>query len=96
MKNIIHNLSDKQAVDILIRINNILPEKGKILIIEPVISDKNQYSFAKLFDIQMMISQDGGKERTKEEYYQLIDQAGLNLKQIIKTVAPFSIIELTK
>jgi len=96
MKNIIHNLSDKQAVDILIRINNILPEKGKILIIEPVISDKNQYSFAKLFDIQMMISQDGGKERTKEEYYRLIDLAGLNLKQIIKTVAPFSIIEITK
>ncbi|HSH52276.1 MAG TPA: methyltransferase [Bacteroidales bacterium] len=96
MKNIIHNLSDQQAIDILIKINNVLPQKGKILIIEPVISHKNRYSFAKLFDIQMMVSQDGGKERTKKEYCQLIHQAGLNLNQIISTVAPFSIIEITK
>jgi len=96
MKNIIHNLSNKQAVDILIKINNILPEKGRILIIEPVISDKNQYSFAKLFDIQMMVSQDGGKERTKEEYNQLINKAGLKLNKMVRTVAPFSIIEITK
>ncbi len=96
MKNIVHNLCDQKATDILINIKNVLPEKGKILIIEPVISHKNRYSFAKLFDIQMMVSQDGGKERTKEEYNQIINQAGLHLNRIIATVAPFSLIEITK
>ncbi|MFO7842331.1 MAG: methyltransferase [Bacteroidales bacterium] len=96
MKNIIHNLSDQQATDILIRINHVLPEKGRILIIEPVISHKNRYSFAKLFDIQMMVSQDGGKERTKEEYNQIANNAGLKINQMVQTVAPFSLIEITK
>ncbi|MFP4023399.1 MAG: methyltransferase [Thiohalospira sp.] len=95
MKNILHNLSDQKAIDILKNIKDVLPEKGNILIIEPVISHKNRYSFAKLFDIQMMVSQDGGKERTKEEYNQIINQAGLKLNRIIKTVAPFSLIEIT-
>lgn len=95
MKNIVHNLSDQQTIDILLKIKNILPPKGKILIIESVISHKNRYSFAKLLDIQMMISQDGGKERSIEEYKQLIHQAGLNLNRIVRTVAPFSVIEIT-
>lgn len=96
MKNIIHNLSDQQAIDILIKIKNSLPPTGKILIIESVISHKNSYSFAKLFDIQMMVSQDGGKERSIEEYKQLIHQTGLKLNRIVRTVAPFSVIEITK
>jgi len=96
MKNIIHNLSDQQAIDILLKIKNILSPKGRILIIESVISHKNRYSFAKLFDIQMMVSQDGGKERTKEEYSRIVNNAGLKINQIVQTVAPFSLIEITK
>lgn len=96
MKNIIHNLSDQKTVEILKRIKDVLPEKGKILIIEPVIIDNNRYSFAKLFDIQMMVSQDGGRERTKAEYQQIIEKAGLELNRIVQTAAPFSLIEITK
>jgi ubiquinone/menaquinone biosynthesis C-methylase UbiE len=96
MKNIVHNLSDNQTLDILEKIKEVLPLQGKILIIEPLISNKNRYSFAKLFDIQMMVSQDGGKERTIEEYNRLIHQAGLKIHRIIQTVAPFSLIEITR
>ncbi|MFO7828263.1 MAG: methyltransferase [Bacteroidales bacterium] len=96
MKNIIHNLSDQKAVEILKRIKDVLPEKGKILIIEPLIINNNRYSFAKLFDIQMMVSLDGGKERTKDEYIQMIEKAGLKLNRIVQTAAPFPLIEIIK
>lgn len=94
LKSIIHNLSDEQCIDILMRIKTKLPENGKILIFEPIIENNNQYSFAKLFDIEMLISLEGGKERTKEEFKKMVSQSGLRINRIIQTAAPFSIIEI--
>ena len=94
LKSIIHNLSDEQCIKLLNDIKVILPEKGKILIIEPVIENNNKYSFAKLYDIQMLVGRDGGKERTKEEFKEIIKKSDLKLNRIIQTAAPFSIIEI--
>ncbi len=96
LKNIIHNLSDDQSIDILKKIKTVLPTNGKILIFEPIIENNNRYSFAKLYDIQMLVSQNGGKERTREEFKEIIKQSGLKLNRIIQTAAPFSIIEVKK
>lgn len=94
LKSIIHNLSDEQCVNLLINIKKALPQKGKILIIEPIIEDHNRYSFAKLYDIQMLVGRNGGKERNKEEFIELINKSGLKLNKIVYTAAPFSIIEI--
>lgn len=95
LKSIIHNLSDDQCVTILKDIKSVLPKNGKILIIEPIIENNNNYSFAKLYDIQMLVGRNGGKERTKEEFRKIIIEAGLNVNRIVRTAAPFSVIELT-
>lgn len=94
LKSIIHNLSDDQCVEILNKIKAVLPENGKILIFEPIIENNNKYSFAKLYDIQMLVGRNGGKERTKEEFIEIIDKSGLKINRIIQTAAPFSIIEI--
>lgn len=94
LKSIIHNLSDNQCIEILKNIKAILPEKGKILIFEPIIENNNRYSFAKLYDIQMLVGRNEGKERTKEEFKDIIEKSGLKLNKIIETAAPFSIIEI--
>lgn len=94
LKSIIHNLSDDQCIEILKKIKTVLPENGKILIFEPIIENNNKYSFAKLYDIQMLVGRNGGKERTKEEFKEIISNAGLKLKRIIQTAAPFFILEL--
>ena len=86
LKSIIHNLSDDQCIKLLKDIKKVLPEKGKILILEPLIENNNRYSFAKLYDIQMLVGRSGGKERAKE--------SGLQLNKVIQTAAPFSIIEI--
>ncbi|HAF28761.1 MAG TPA: methyltransferase [Bacteroidales bacterium] len=94
LKSIVHNLSDDQCIEILKKIKAVLPENGKILIFEPIIENDNTYSFAKLYDIQMLVGRNGGKERTKEEFKMIIEQSGLKLNKIIKTAAPFCILEL--
>jgi phospholipid N-methyltransferase len=94
LKSIIHNLSDEQCVHLLQKIKIALPKNGKILIIEPIIENNNRYSFAKLYDIQMLVGRNGGKERTKEEFKTIINQSGLSLNKIIQTAAPFNIIEI--
>jgi len=96
LKSIIHNLSDNQCVDLLKNIKSVLPIGGKILIIEPIIENNNRYSFAKLYDIQMLVGRSGGKERTNEEFNDLIKESELKLNRIIQTAAPFSVIEITK
>lgn len=94
LKSIIHNLSDGQCITLLKDIKKVLPEKGKILILEPIIENDNKYSFAKLYDIQMLVGRSGGKERTKEEFSEIINKSGLKISRIIETAAPFSIIEV--
>lgn len=96
LKSIIHNLSDEQCIDLLKRIGSVLPSNGKILIFEPIIENNNRYSFAKLYDIQMLVGRNGGKERTREEFKEIVENAGLKLNKIIETAAPFSIIEIKK
>jgi len=96
LKSIIHNLSDEQCTDILQKIKNAMPEYGKLLIIEPIIENNNTYSFAKLYDIQMMVGRNGGKERTVNEFNDIIKKSGLKLNRIVHTAAPFSIIEIIK
>ncbi len=94
LKSIIHNLSDDQSISLLRDIRKVLDENSKILIFEPIIELDNRYSFAKLYDIQMLVSRSGGKERTLTEFENLIKSSGLKLNRVIRTAAPFSIIEV--
>jgi hypothetical protein len=93
LKNILHNWSEEDCIKILENIRNVLPENGKILILEMVIEEDNKPSFGKLIDIQMMVFMQQGKERTRKEYEALLTKAGLSINRIIPTISPLSIIE---
>lgn len=96
MKNIIHALGNDDSVELLKKISEAMSYNGKILIIEPIIEKHNRYSFAKLYDIQMLVGRSEGKERTVQEYEVISKKAGLKINRIKQTVSPFSIIELIK
>lgn len=96
LKSILHNLSDQQCIDLLKKIKKVTPTNGKILIFEPIIENNSRYSFAKLYDIQMLVCRNGGKERTKEEFMEIISKSELKINRIVQTAAPFSIIEIKK
>jgi hypothetical protein len=96
LKNILHNWSEAECITILSNIRDAMPDKGKILVIEMILSEDNAFSYGKLIDIQMMVFMHEGKERTRNEYELLFRKSGLKISAILPTIAPFSIIEVSK
>jgi hypothetical protein len=96
LKNIVHNWSDADCVRILSNIHKVLPEKGKILIIEMVLQEDNKPSFGKLIDIQMLVFMHAGRERTRKEFENVLIASGLRINRVVPTIAPFSVIEAGK
>lgn len=95
LKHIIHDWDEEKAVTILKNCHQAMAEQGKLLLFETVIPPRNEQSFSKLLDINMLVMT-GGQERTGEEYRTLLAAAGFQLTQIIPTPSPLSIIEAVK
>ena len=65
-------------------------QSGKVLVVERLLTPPNgpEISFS---DMTMMIMT-GGRERTREEFYELFSAAGLYLEQVVVTKSPFTLI----
>jgi hypothetical protein len=95
MKHIIHDWDDEQSMRILQSIRRAMNENSKVLIVEMIVPTGNDPSPAKGLDL-VMLTMEGGKERTEKEYRELLEAAGLRLTRVIPTRSPFSIIEAVK
>lgn len=95
MKHIIHDWDDASSIKILQNICRAMNENGKILIVEMVVPEGSEPSPSKALDLLMLVME-GGKERTVEEYSQLLEAAGLRITRVVPTRSPYSIIEAAK
>lgn len=95
MKHIIHDWNDEQSIKILQNVYRVMNEDGKVLIVEMVVPVGNEPSPAKGLDL-VMLTIEGGKERTEKEYRELLEAAGLRPTRTIPARSPFSIIEAVK
>ncbi len=95
-KNIFHAFDDKTCVRILRNVEKAMSENAKILIVEMDLKRKNKYSWGKLFDLQMLVGVEGGRERTKDNFKNLLENTGFEISKIIKTVTPFHIIVINR
>ena len=92
MKNVIHDWDDGRARDILVNLRQAVPDNGALLLVEWGLSEANLPSTGKLSDLIMLVLT-GGKERTIEEYRELLAKAGFLLNKVVPTEAEFVIIE---
>ena len=92
MRHILHDWPDEQCVKILTNIRRVMPAAGRLLVVEAVVPEGNDFSPAKLGDIIMMIFPDG-MERTEAQYRQLFARAGFALHSVTPTETPVSVIE---
>jgi hypothetical protein len=92
MKNIIHDWADEPALQLLRNIRAVIPPDGKLLLAEAVIDDSPAPHLGKLLDIEM-IAFVGGKERTEQEFGDLLSKAGFALKRVVPTASPLSLLE---
>ena len=91
--NIIHDWPDAECIKILSAIRRDMPSHARVLLIESVVPSSPGPHLSKELDIVMLVLP-GGKERTKEEYAELVTKCGLRLKRVIDTKSPYSILEI--
>lgn len=95
MKLIIHDWDEERARLILKNCHSAMVNGGRLLLVETVVPEGNDPSFAKMMDLQMLVMT-GGRERTEAEYRDLFAAGGFKLTRVIPTESPMSIIEGTK
>jgi len=92
MSHIIHDWDDERCITLLKNTVKALPRNGKVLICEAVIPPGDEFSPAKLLDLEMLVMP-GGMERTADEYSALLKQAGFRLARIVPTRNRVCVIE---
>ena len=95
MKHIIHDWDDERCVRLLDNCRRVMPEGGKLIVIDQVVPPGDAPSTAKFSDLIMLIMV-GGRERTAEEFRALFARTGLNLTRIVETQSPVCLIEGVK
>jgi precorrin-6B methylase 2 len=96
MKSIIHDWDDERAVTILKNCARAMRSpNGKVILIEMPVGPANEPGLAKWLDIEMLAIA-GGRERTEQEYAELLAKAGLRMTRVARTAAPTAVIEAVK
>lgn len=95
LKWILHNWNDEDCCRILSTIYESAPSKTHLFVLETLVPGPWISDDAKRLDVTMM-TQVGGRERTKEEYSTLLDQAGWRLKATWETEGRLQILEAVK
>jgi hypothetical protein len=89
---ILHDWDDGRCVAILTQCRHVMPVHGKLLIVELVLPPGDQPSFGKWLDLHMLVMATG-RERTTEEYRQLLRAGGFELSRVLPTPAGASVVE---
>jgi heat shock protein HslJ len=93
MKHILHDWHDDACLTILGRIRAAMAPGARLLVLEPVIAPGNEPFPGKLLDLNMLVMTDGGRERTAQEYADLLQRGGFRLERIVPTAAAISVVE---
>ncbi|HTL29766.1 MAG TPA: methyltransferase [Tepidisphaeraceae bacterium] len=92
LSHIIHDWSEAQCLTILGHCRRAISPTSRLLIIEMVLPEGNAPHPGKLLDLMMLVGP-GGRERTQNEYADLLKKAGLSLTRVVPTESAVSVIE---
>jgi O-methyltransferase len=92
MRSIIHGFEKARALVILGNIRRAIHPAGRLLLVDFVVPPGNTPSLSKFADVHMLVMA-GGRERTPEEFRDLLGAEGFKLGGIYPTGSPQSIIE---
>lgn len=92
MKSVIHDWDDEKARHILESCGRAVPDDGALLLVEWSLPEGSEPSPGKLTDIAMLVLT-GGKERTANEYRELLAGSGFRLNNVVPTPAGMVVIE---
>lgn len=89
---VIHNWHDDSATSILRNCRCVMPDNGKLIIVDGIVPPGNAPSYTKLLDIHMMLTFEA-LQRSEGEFRSLLADAGFKLNRVLQTNAGVSVIE---
>ena len=92
LSHIIHDWSEEQCLTILGNCRRAMGAGSRLLIIEMVLPAGDTPHPGKMLDMMMLVGP-GGQERTEQEYRALLAKAGLQLRRVVPTASPVSVVE---
>jgi hypothetical protein len=94
MKSIIHDWDDQRASIILKNCREALRnvQSGRLILVEAIVPQGSEPHMSKLTDMQMLILA-GGRERTQEEFRQLLAHSGFRMTAVLPTRSFVSVVE---
>jgi O-methyltransferase domain len=85
LSQILHDWSDDESIAILRACRAAIPEHGRLVLIEQIVPPGDEPSYAKLLDLQMLVLLTG-RERTENEWRELLATSGFTLQRIVTRV----------
>jgi SAM-dependent methyltransferase len=92
LKKVIHDWDDERAGKILENCRRAMRSHGKVLVAETLVPPDDKPDVIKFIDVTMLAIT-GGRERTEEEYGELLARARLRLDRVLPTKASISLLE---
>ncbi|HUQ44011.1 MAG TPA: methyltransferase [Candidatus Limnocylindria bacterium] len=91
MKAILHDWEDAESIAILRKVASVIPPTGSLLLVERVVGPPNEDLEGKLSDLHMLVMP-GGRERTREEWADLLRQGGFELRDVRPARGPWQVV----
>jgi hypothetical protein len=94
LSNVIHDWDDERSVAILRSCRSAMSPGSTLLLMEGVLSDRPQPDpLLKLVDVEMLVSTENGRQRTRGQLAELLDLAGLRLSGVTPSLGFASVVE---
>ncbi|AQT81153.1 hydroxyneurosporene methyltransferase [Mycolicibacterium litorale] len=92
LKNVIHDWPDAKALQILRNVRAAAGPGATVLLVEMVVGDNGRDGPQNWVDLEMLLNL-GARERTADEYRNLLSAAGFRMTRIVPTASPLNVIE---
>ena len=89
---VLHDWGDEDAARILAAVRRAAAPGSRLLVVEVLVPDTPGPDHSKLLDI-IMLAVTGGRERTREEYEQLLANAGFKLEGVVPTRSTYFVVD---
>jgi hypothetical protein len=94
IKSILHDWNDADCEKILVNVRRAMPAASRVLIVEDLVCGPNLPCLAKQRDVNMLV-RTGGRNRTEQEYRDVLTRARFRTTRVIPTASTLFLIEAT-
>ena len=89
---VLHDWSDDDAARILSAVRRAAAPGARLIVVEVLVPDTPGPDHSKMLDI-IMLAVTGGRERTRDQYEQLLAEAGFELERVVPTRSSYFVVE---